>query len=316
MRILSNIVICSLLTVTCFLYSCSNEAYVEKIEEANVIKDLEKVNKELLSTSQPTSRGWSKWNKEERAKVVCADLIGAWKGAKVGLSYGLKTGVAIGAPHLVGGGFCALGALVGGAFSSWMAAPTRAVVCDDFQKIQNTCKVIVAEDFTINENVITKNNEYVDNKINISPALIEKTGLDEKSLCIAKMHNIVLSALDGSITIDDTTSTVSEAESIKNSILNDMEFMDTCRTIGLRIQNGELDLTDELSAKVINLFNEVMEYYASKTDDVAFIIGKYMEIIEKSVELTSEQKESIKCGLATGLYSSNYWENIYNENKK
>ena len=306
-----------LVTVTFFLFSCSNEACFENVEnkQEKVITDLEKVNQEFLSKAQSTSRGWSNWNNEERAKVVCADLTGAWNGAKAGLSFGLKAGLGIGAPQLVGSGFCALGALVGGAFSSWMAAPTRAMVSDDFKKIQNTCNIIVSEDFTINEKVIIKNDEYADNKIYISPTLIEKTRLDENSLRIAQMHNIVLSVLDGSITIEDTPTTPEE-ESIKNYILENEEFMDTCRAIGIRTQNGDIDSSDALSAKIINLFNEVMEYYASKTDDIAFIIGKYMEVIENSTELTSEQKESIKCGLATGLYSSNYWENRYNENKK
>lgn len=52
----------------------------------------------------------------------------------------------------------------------------------------------------------------------------------------------------------------------------------------------------------------INEKVTSETDDIAFVIGKYMEVIEISTELTEEQKESIKCGLATGLYSSNYWE--------
>lgn len=206
-----------LVTVTFFLFSCSNEACFENVEnkQEKVITDLEKVNQEFLSKAQSTSRGWSNWNNEERAKVVCADLTGAWNGAKAGLSFGLKAGLGIGAPQLVGSGFCALGALVGGAFSSWMAAPTRAMVSDDFKKIQNTCNIIVSEDFTINEKVIIKNDEYADNKIYISPTLIEKTRLDENSLRIAQMHNIVLSVLDGSITIDDTPTTPEE-ESIKN----------------------------------------------------------------------------------------------------
>jgi hypothetical protein len=47
-------------------------------------------------------------------------------------------------------------------------------------------------------------------------------------------------------------------------------------------------------------------YYASKTNDVAFIIGKYIDIIEKSNESTTEQIINTKSRLATVLYRSEY----------
>ena len=65
--------------------------------------------------------------------------------------------------------------------------------------------------------------------------------------------------------------------------------------------------------RVMELFNQVLEEYASKTDDVAFIIGKYVDVIEDSNELTTEQKQSIKSGLATALYSFKYWETTWEE---
>lgn len=306
MKNLSNLVMYCLAVVSCFLFSCSNEISRDKEEASHtkIIVDLEKVNKEILSTMPPETRGWSS---DEKAKVVCADLTGAWGGAKAGLSLGLKVGVGIGAPHLVGGGFCALGALVGGAFSSWMQAPARAAASDDFLKIQDACRVIVAEkDFTINEDAVIIKEKNAINKINISPKILEKTRLDEKSLRIAKMHNIVLSTLDGSIVLAEPSTT--EEEEVKEFILNNREFMDTCKDIGISVQKGECNFSDALSTKIITLFNEIVERYSSETDDIAFVIGKYMEVIEISTELTEEQKESIKCGLATGLYSSNYWE--------
>lgn len=47
-------------------------------------------------------------------------------------------------------------------------------------------------------------------------------------------------------------------------------------------------------------------YYTSKTNDVAFIIGKYIDIIEKSNESTTEQIINTKSRLATVLYRSEY----------
>lgn len=47
-------------------------------------------------------------------------------------------------------------------------------------------------------------------------------------------------------------------------------------------------------------------YYTSKTNDVAFIIGKYIDMIEKSNESTTEQIINTKSRLATVLYRSEY----------
>ena len=66
-------------------------------------------------------------------------------------------------------------------------------------------------------------------------------------------------------------------------------------------------------SKVMELFNQVLEEYATETDDVALIIGKYVDVIDNSNELTSEQKKCIKSGLSTALYSSKYWESTSEE---
>ena len=71
---------------------------------------------------------------------------------------------------------------------------------------------------------------------------------------------------------------------------------------------GHLPTSDTMLSKVMELFNQVLEGYAFKIDDVAFIIGKYVDVIEESDELTTEQKQCIKSGLATALYSFKYWE--------
>ena len=57
-------------------------------------------------------------------------------------------------------------------------------------------------------------------------------------------------------------------------------------------------------------------YYTSKTNDVAFIIGKYIDIIEKSNESTTEQIINTKSRLATVLYRSEYWESKFKASTK
>lgn len=313
-KILSTLSIFGMIAVCCFLQSCTNDANQEDESVSHypkIITDLEKINEELLLIV-PQGTRWGSWNKEEKMKVVVSDLLGALGGAKAGLSFGAKAGLGVGAPHLVGGGFCLLGALVGGAYGSWMAAPTRSAN-DVFPKIQRVCKVIVKDDLTLNRQSVIVKNDYVDNKINVSPVLLKETRLDANSLNVALMHNIVLSTLDGSVTIKESVGEMADDVKYVNEMLNSEEFMDSCRSVGYRAQNFEFGSCDELTTKIIQLFDKVLEAYASKTDDVAFIIGKYMEVIESSMELTDEQKECIRYGLATALYSSNYWDKRYDE---
>lgn len=299
------------------MQACSNDSNIENESgeyQPKIIIELERINKELLSTAPQGTKGWSNWNHEQKTKVILADLGGACGGAKSGLHFGLKAGLGIGAPHLVGGGFCALGALVGGAYASWMAAPTVAAN-DDLLKIQRVCKVIVKDDMSFNENSVILRSDDANDKINVSPILLKESKLDSTSLNVAQMHNIVLSTLDGSISLKDYLEDEHGETKYIDDMLNSQEFLDSCRIAGIRAQDLNVCSSNDLTAKIISLFNKVLEDYASKTDDVAFIIGKYMEVIESSFELTDDQKESIRFGLATALYSSNYWEKRYDELK-
>lgn len=73
--------------------------------------------------------------------------------------------------------------------------------------------------------------------------------------------------------------------------------------------NSEQVLNDDpVLNKVMDLFSHIVEEYPSEVNDVAFLVGKYVEIIDRTNELSSEQKECIKSGLATALYSAQYWQ--------
>lgn len=308
-------IVCCFAVFSVLLSSCSTNVNDEGVDNINVsskiISEIEKVNAEIAANYSQDSRGWNKWNREEKIKVVCADAVGAVAGAKAGFRIGFGIGLATGTPHLTGGGFCALGALVGGAWASWMQAPTRASV-DGFQKLQGVCKLIVSDSLTVNDNALILKDENSNQKIKLANALIARTKLDEKYLRIARMHNIVLSTLDGSITLDESKVSDTTVGSLKDLVFNNKALMDSSKAIGERKQIAEYSITIDPTEKIMNLFQQIVLQCASNPDDVAFIISRYMDKIDSSSELKEEQKESLKYGLATALYSSNYWEMRYN----
>ena len=61
-------------------------------------------------------------------------------------------------------------------------------------------------------------------------------------------------------------------------------------------------------------FSCIGDMYAKyiSTHKVITIISRYLEAIENSTELSDEDKECIKYGMATALYSFNYWNVFYN----
>lgn len=318
--------------------SCSNDEVCDiqetNVEDAKVVIDLKNVNAELLASSPSETRGWSSWTTKEKMQVVSADVAGAAAGGKTGLSVGAKVGAVFGNP-ITGSVFgAALGAIIGGAYASWLASPDENMVAptedentnlDDFDIISQSCRILINDDLSINEKLIapfafssinklkasTNKSKVTNEKLNVNKELIAQSKLDENSLVVGKMHNAMLSILDGSVEIQPNTEIEGESK-LKRALFSSKEFMDGCRNI--KINDSNLT-SDKMLNKVMELFNQVLLEYPSKADDVAFIISKYVDVIENSAELSSDQKKHIKYGLATALYSSAYWDSVF-QNKE
>jgi hypothetical protein len=310
---------CLFLTIAIMLVSCSNgntyEIQSSKVENAQVITDLKNVNSELLSTVPSGTR----WTNKQRLAVVTADIGGAWGGGRIGFRAGGSIGTVIGNP-LTGAVFGAfLGGVIGGAYASWLAAPDEMVsTIDDSQSIEKVCMSIINDDMSINESAINRIairavESTTINKLDVEEELIIESNLDENSVNIGKTHNIILSVMDGSVTLQNEEQALSDSSNLKEALFNSENFIDSCKEVAADASVGHLSTSDTMLSKVMELFNQVLEGYVSKTDDVAFIIGKYVDVIEESNELTTEQKQCIKSGFATALYSFKYWESTFEE---
>ena len=275
------------------------------LENSETIKQLQHLNEEILSDYHDT-RGWTT---KEKLRVASSDITGAVAGYKIGSRIGAIVGTPLGSP-ITGGAFGAfIGALVGGAYSSWLAAPdTRALgMTNNCDQLMICCDNLVRDDFTINESAIIAKSPDAYDKIEIEQTILDNTNLSRKNLTTGQLHNVLLSTLDGSIEIDETKR-IDRSDNLVNSILNSKQLADSCQIIAVNINSSNYNTNTSLENRVISLFNEVYRKYASTTNDVVFIINKYVEVIDASNELTPEEKESVKGGLATALYSFNYWD--------
>lgn len=305
-----------LLSVTLLTQSCSNHDEYQALQpEQNTIVDnsrllhkLRKINENILSDKQET-RGWTT---KEIFNVARADIEGALAGGKGGALLGGKIGMALGNP-ITGATFGAfLGGFLTGSCFSWAASPDRVMNITnsnkviEYKNLLQVCELTITDNLTINDNVIMLKTPDAENKIIINPNLISKVKLSDTQINVGKMHNIALATLDGSIEIDRTKA-IKIKDTLINTILKSNEMEVLYNDLANKYISGIPIEYNPLTEHVMELFNEVFQQYSYDNEDVVFLINKYAEAINESEELTEEQKNDIKTGLATALYSFNYW---------
>lgn len=100
---------------------------------------------------------------------------------------------------------------------------------------------------------------------------------------------------------NESSKLISALEIVNQELMNDTAKVQTRSW-------GQGDGNDSNVDKILELFEDVLKQYPEESKDVAFIIGKYTEIIDQSDELTEEEKMVLKSTFATALCSSKYWE--------
>ena len=287
---------------------CENKQQVT-IENSLLIKSLEHINDSLLASD---SRTRAKWTKTQVLLVAACDLYGAYEGAQTGFGIGTKVGLALGSP-ITGGVFgTAVGGILCGTIKSWMAAPkTRADGGNGVQYTDMNTGIDASTDGNLNftpNNLIIKPNTKQFDPDSIS---LDASTLEEKYLNVGKLHNVMLGIIEGTITINDSLDTTPK-DSIYTAIMSSQEMEAAFEDAKNTTASIDEIPADSVADYAIQLFINIFTEYSSSNEDVATIISRYLEAIENSTELSDEDKECIKYGMATALYSFNYWNVIYN----
>lgn len=320
-------VFCPLIALL-LLLSCSSNLTEQDIAQSQteglfenkqspLLMNLYKCNDSIMST-MVSSRSWKKF-----VRVSLADVWGAYVGGSKGKKYGSIIGTLLGSP-ITGGTFgAAVGAIGWGSFMSYKAYHHRSSGCGYTDVINNMSNDLISDNispYIFDDNYQLANvNSLYSHGILLDSLTLNKVHLDSTALAIGQAHNVTL-ALTMHTLSDSTVLQVNNIRHVPSlhyqnynitvkdidNICLSKDFYQACQSASDSIENGEID-HDSKASMVINLFNEVFQY-ASSDSDVVSLINRYKEIIEKSTELSPEEKQWIYNGLATSIYSYNFWE--------
>lgn len=291
-----------ILTICVLLSSCSTDSndVITPERTSNLhsalIDDMSNFNDSLLSTL-PSTRVSNK-RILDNMSIVVADAIGAYGCGKIGA----KVGSFFGHP-IVG---ASIGALIGGAYSSYdcynRLNSTRAIVSQNQLKpIQVAAAYIPAlkDESLIEDNLPKKINlKYISD--------------NEENIAIGAKHNIIVRNLQANnFSLNSEVQTYLSNDEI--DILSSKEFILGFDSITCSINNYVIkekipqNIDNSTSSLLMNLFAKIINTYSDQTEDVDFIINKYLEAVQNTSELSKEEKDNIYKALSVAASSFEYW---------
>lgn len=284
--------------------SCSSET-------ANLNEDTTINNSELLYQISYFNDSISKTKVTTRSRsgkilywmsVISADCSGAYSGGCIGL----KCGALVGQPHIG----AAIGAVVAGGWASYRVhrVLTRAAIID---KPLTPIKVAGA--------LVAAKEQNIDISKNYSKEIILPLSDSKNEIkAIGAKHNIVLRNL-----IDDKIDTINLEKSLTKEefeIINSEQFKQDCEKAINKIQNSFNDnIVQEtenrtISDKLMSLFYSICQTYPDNSEDVQFIINKYIEAVKNTNEISEQDKPVIYQAISVAASSYEFWMNEGNIN--
>ena len=310
------------------LASCSEQSDVsvegpkEDAVKLSLIQSLDSINESISPTStvRKSAQGTSLSTKD-KITIAIADANGAYKGGKKGVKVGGAIGSYFGHPGAgsVAGGIA--GAVVVGGLKSYLtfkkieAQHQNGGVrqCADYNSLYSNATG--AYDKLKYDSLDNNNLDFVEPDVHsaviVDDSIVNYSLLTDAESKIGLTHNLMVAYLDGKIAIDSNAVSTDSSYQYVKEMFESEEFINSCKEIASKDQTSE---ESDLPTEVMDRFTDIYEGYVNSCDDVAFIIRKYIEVIEDSPELSQEDKENIKYGFATALYSTNYWCKELKEN--
>lgn len=292
------------LTMLCFVSCGTKEKRPQADQSLLLLEQLEAYNAQFVGSAIQT-RGVLRF-----IAVTSADVMGAYEmgkiGAEIGLYFGLVDGAIIGAG--IGG---AIGA-VGASYVAYKGTGNTAVVpnsdsaidsenawdpLEDLEELEEAMYSAEAED------LIPDLNEIVDTLGLYVPQDFKS------SIQLALIHNAIL---DKVINKDNDSLIIEEnylTENEKNIIYSDTyiskysSLVSKIKSLSPNEYITGIGLEDRIMALFLNIFNTEV----GNTEDLISIINAYGEKIERSDELTMNEKTWIYNGLCVAAYSYEYW---------
>lgn len=298
-----------------------NSSETLHMKNSSLIKDLANYNDSVLYTTTYSYAA----TRATAASIVIADVKGAYQGGKAAYKYGK------GFNKKARTVFTLIGGAVYGGICSWKAhnddkvedgglisgshltvsgetRPDGASTTVKTETSMQTLLYTVMEDGNINTEAFNNSNATTIKKLNLDNEVLASVNLTNEQLNIGKLHNILLAAFEGTISIENAYRIESNDNDV-NTVINSNEMSELWNKIGSSDETRYFNTYDPLPDKVMSLFNEIFSSTASDYNTVVQLINRYAAEIDKTTELTEEQKSMVKNGLATALYSFNYWNN-------
>lgn len=258
-----------------------------------------------------------KSDKKAWINLYFIDCGGGAVGASVGGFLGGLCSSGLGAPigQWIGG-------LGGAALASWAACPDYVASDEDkvFNDILISTRIMIDDKLRVKTDMINFKDVKALNRIFLPDSVSRIISLPEDAQQLGLMHNVALSKIDGSISLNEPQTSTDEIliqKEMESSFLKQMDYsIQMVSSDDFKEQfNKNLErfvYKKEAHSKIeqaLLLLDDVVKTYVNETIDIVFIVNKYKEMIEQSDELSQEEKDCIYAALATAIYSYNYWYN-------
>lgn len=209
--------------------------------------------------------------------------------------------------------------MLGGAGASYLAAEQMRVSISQVSKTYAQVKL---------DRELKPREDWYEQEINL-----ELPTDKQKLLEIGKDHNLIMDGLRnhyGQDAFDD----ILDSLRIKTKSEVNVDYVNAFDSISLAVMKDPsfnqsyeemLDIVSTKSPKefiqasgvtydeVVRLYLDILNTSPEKLEDVEFITNKYIELIEKSNELTEAEKDNIYMAFSVAAASVEYWNKNYTE---